>query len=275
MNTSTHLVIAALAALATGPAASAHLGYGGRDFGTLVSGAPAISITNQLFSSAYGWADATDADYGDSHRGRFFRFTLTETTSVSITVERNTNSSATGATGTFLPAISLFAGLGQLSPEAAGHDSAALSVSSRPVGTEGNFRALNDWSLGNDDTYNTPGNPSSGIAIAARLAHFTYIGHAADGTSANYGDAFGINGDGLPDGIITGTFYELPTGNYSLFVGGADYAAQSTQTGPTYPTYGATVTIQTLSQAIPEPASFALLASLLVIAPALASRRRR
>nr|MCU0791870.1 hypothetical protein [Opitutaceae bacterium] len=212
MKSSSYLLAAACAALATAQTASAHLGYGnlvthpttpGRNFGTLVDTTP-ITVTNQTFTSAFGWADATDADYGDSHRGRFFRFTLTETTSVQITVARNSN--GTGPSGTFLPAISLYAGLGQLAPEAAGHDGAALSISSRPLGTEGSFRALTDWSLGNDPTYNTPGDPTSGVAIAARLALFTYIGHIADGTADNYGEAFGTMGDGLADGFVTGSF---------------------------------------------------------------------
>ncbi|MBC8010278.1 MAG: PEP-CTERM sorting domain-containing protein [Burkholderiales bacterium] len=273
MRTARFLLAAALAALATARPASAHLGYGGRNFGPLVSGAPAISITNQTFAGGFGWADATDADQGDSHRGRFFRFTLTETTTVSITVARNANPLATGAPDTFLPAISLYAGLGQLAPEAAGHDSAALSISSRTLGTEGSFRALADWFIGNDPTYNTPGDPSSGVLYAARLAHFAYLGHVADGTSANYGDAFAIQGDGLADGLITGTFYELPAGDYSFFVGGADYDAQLTETG-TLPTYGATVSIQAL-QAIPEPASFATLIGLATLTTIAVRRRKR
>lgn len=269
MKTSTLLLTAALAALATAHTASAHLGYGGRDFGTLVSGAPVSTISNQTVSSAFGWADATDADFGDSHRGRFYRFSLTETTTVVITAERNVL--GTGATGTFLPAISLFAGLGQLSPEAAGHDSAVLSVASRPGGAEGSLLALADWSLGNDDTYNTPGDPLSGIAIAARLANFTYVGHIADGTSTNYGDASGIIGDGEADGFVTGVFADLAPGDYSVFVGGANHAAQSVETGPTYPTYGVTVSVQ----AIPEPSAFALAAGLGALALAANRRRRR
>ena len=235
--------------------ASAHISYSGRNFGTLVVGDPASSINTQTISSAFGWADATDADWGDSHRGRFFRFTLDTAASVMVTVQRNAN--GTGAAGTFLPAISIYSGLAQGSPEALAHDGAALSVASRPAEAEGSFRSLVDWSIGNDPTYVIAGDPGSGILIPARLAHFTYIGHAADGTSDNFGSAPGINGDGNADGFLTATFNDLAAGDYSIFVGGASYAAQLVETGPSYPTYGVDVSIQ----AIPEPSTWALIAA--------------
>ena len=215
-----------------------------------------MTINNQVVSSAFGWADATDADWGDSHRGRFFRFTLTTPASIMISVTRGGSGAQTGVAGTFLPAISLFAGLAQVAPEALAHDSSTLSIASRPGGTEGSFRSLTDWSIGNDDTYNTAGDPTTGVLYAARLANFTYIGHLADGTSANYGNESGIVGDGVFDGSVTATFNDLATGDYSLFVGGANYDAQLTETGSTYPTYAFTATVQ----AVPEPSAWALLA---------------
>jgi hypothetical protein len=108
---------------------------------------------------------------------------------------------------------------------------------------------LGNWSIGNDDTYNT-GGPTSGVLYAARLAYFTYIGHAADGTSANFGNAAGIFGDGTADGYLTATFTGLSAGDYSLWVGGANYGLQTVETGPsTFPTYGVTVT----AALVPEP----------------------
>ncbi|MFM7373765.1 MAG: PEP-CTERM sorting domain-containing protein, partial [Chthoniobacterales bacterium] len=109
----------------------------------------------------------------------------------------------------------------------------------------------------NDDTYNTAGDPSSGVLYAARLASFTYIGHAADGTSANFGLAPGINGDCNANGSVTATFHGLTPGNYSFFVGGASYAAQTAEPGPIFPTYGVNVTVR----AVPEPSAYALLAA--------------
>ncbi len=262
------LLSAAATAVLLGAAqtASAHISYTGRNFGTLVIGNPASSINNQTMSSAFGWADATDSDWGDSHRGRFFRFTLTTTASVMITVQRN--SGGTGAVGTFLPAVSVYSGLAQRAnnegvdqggtfrTEALAHDGAALSVASRPAEAEGSFRSLVDFSIGNDPTYVTAGDAGSGILIPARLANFTYIGHAADGTSDNFGSVPGINGDGNADGFVTATFDELAAGDYSFFVGGANYAAQTAEPGPTYPTYGVNVSVQ----AVPEPSTWALLA---------------
>ena len=250
--------------LTTRPASS-HIGYGGRDFGT---NPVSVTISNQTVSSSFGWADATDTDWGDSHRGRFFRFTLTNTVSVSITVERN--SLGTGANGVFLPAFSLYLGLGHLSPEQGSHDSAALSTNSRPIGTEGSLRALTDWSVGNDPTYVVSGDPESGILYPASLRYFTYIGHAADGTTNNYGDAVGIHGDGNADGYVTYLFENLAAGDYSLFVGGANYAAQGVETGPTYPTYGISTTVSV----IPEPSTWALVVTG-VAATTLLHRRAR
>jgi hypothetical protein len=62
-------------------------------------------------------------------------------------------------------------------------------------------------------------------------------------------------GDGTADGFVTATFSSLAAGDYSLFVGGANYALQTTETGPTYPTYGVNVTVGL----VPEPSTSSLL----------------
>jgi len=272
MNLHWKVVLAAWVVLEiAGTTASAHVGYSGRDFGTLMynsdGSGQTITIASQTVSSGFGWADATDVDWGDSHRGRFFRFTLSRSGDVQITAQRNTL--GTGAAGTFLPAFSLFAGLGQLSPEAGGHDASQLSIENRPAGTEGSLRALGDWSIGNDATYDIAGDPTSGILYAPRLAYFTYVGNAADGTSANYGSATGIFGDGSANGYVTATFSGLAAGDYSLWVGGANYALQSVETGPTlFPTYGVTVS----ASLVPEPSTGSLLIAGVAL---LASARRR
>jgi len=243
MNWITKFILVACTALAiAGTKALAHVGYSGRDFGNLMYNSDGSGKTVTI-SSGFGWADATDTDWGDSHRGRFFRFTLSGSGDVQITAQRN------DLLGTFLPAFSLYSGLGQLSPEQGGHDGSELSIDNRQVGTEGSLRALGNWSIGNDDTYNT-GGPTSGVLYAARLAYFTYIGHAADGASANFGNAAGIFGDGTADGYLTATFTGLSAGDYSLWVGGANYGLQTVETGPsTFPTYGVTVT----AALVPEP----------------------
>lgn len=246
------ILVACTALTIAGNKALAHVGYSGRDFGTLMynsdGSGKTVTIATQTISSGFGWADATDMDWGDSHRGRFFRFTLSGTGDVQITAQRNLL--GTGTTGTLLPAFSLYSGLGQLTPEQGGHDSAEFSIDNRPVGTEGSLRALGNWSIGNDPAYNTAGDPTSGILYAPRLAYFTYIGNAADGNSANYGTAAGIVGDGTADGFVTATFPGLAAGDYSLWVGGANYGLQTVETGPsTFPTYGVTVT----AALVPEP----------------------
>jgi hypothetical protein len=256
--------VASAVLIGAGQNASAHISYTGRNFGTLVIGTPASSINDQTMSSAFGWADATDSDWGDSHRGRFFRFTLSTTASVMVSVQRN--SSGTGTVETFLPGISVYSGLAQRAnnegvdqggtfrTEALAHDGAALSVSARGS-AEGSLQTLANFSIGNDPTYVVAGNQTSGILIPARLASFTYIGHAADGASDNFGNVPGINGDGNADGFVTATFNDLAAGDYSLFIGGANYAAQLTETA-TYPTYGVNVSVQ----AVPEPSTWALIA---------------
>jgi hypothetical protein len=281
MNWITKFILVACTVLEiAGNKALAHISYTGRNFGTLIIGTD-FSNNTQTISSGYGWADATDADWGDSHRFRYFRFTLanplTADQSVRITAERNLL--GTGPNGTFLPAFSLFSGLAQRAnnegvqqgsiyrTEALAHDGAALSSQSLVdqfgsgngsglggSGKEGSFRSQGNWSIGNDPTYNTAGDPASGILIAARLASFTYIGHAADGTSANFGNAAGINGDGVADGFVTASFSSLAAGDYSLFVGGANYALQSTEAS-TLPTYGVNVTVGL----VPEPSTASLI----------------
>ena len=251
--------------ISTGQNASAHISYTGRNFGTLSVGGAAVVIGNQTISSSFGWADATDTDWGDSHRGRFFRFTLNSTASVIITVSRNHAGNQTAGNGTansFLPAVSLYSGLAQRAnnegvqqgatfrTEALAHDGSALSISARGS-AEGSLRTLTNFSIGNDDTYVTSGDPTNGILIPARLASFTYIGHAADGTAANFGNAPGIEGDGTADGFLTATFLDLAPGDYSFFVGGADYASQTVQVG-TFPTYGVFVSAQAIA-ATPAP----------------------
>jgi prepilin-type processing-associated H-X9-DG protein/prepilin-type N-terminal cleavage/methylation domain-containing protein len=261
MNWITKFILVACTVLAiAGNKALAHVGYSGRDFGTLMynfdGSGKTVTIATQTISSGFGWADATDTDWGDSHRGKFFRFTLSGTGDVQITAQRNLL--GTGTTGTLLPAFSLYSGLGQLSPEQGGHDGSKLSTDNRPTGTEGSLRALGNWSIGNDPTYNTAGDPTSGILNAPRLAYFTYIGNAADGNSANYGTAVGIFGDGTADGYLTATFTGLSAGDYSLWVGGANYGLQSFETGPTtFPTYGVTVS----AALVPEPATGSLILS--------------
>jgi len=299
----------------------AHISYSGRDFGTVTTGS---TIAGQAVSSSFGWADATDLNWGDSHRMRAYRFTLAAPTSVTITAQRQNltigtaTGQQTGGHDVLLPAFSLYAGLSHPSSPLA-HDNSTLSVewlrqqfgtsgvaeaytdtngNSRwdpgeaftdvngngvwdsanlgGSGKEGSFNALGDWSIGNSTTTwpTLPAEPRTDS-----LRSFSYVGHAADGTTANYG-TFGtatIGGDGVADGTVSQTFLNLAPGDYSLFVGGAGYAAQATETmtfgatSTSYPSYGVSVTVAP----VPEPAGVALIVAGLAGAGLVAARRRR
>jgi hypothetical protein len=252
----TKLILALQVALFAGTisTASAHIGYTGRNFGTYSGTDLTTTITNQNVSSDYGWADATDANLGDTHKTRAFRFTLTTNAWVTLSFQGLAyTAGANNYTALALPAFSLFRGVAA----AATHDGSAISIAWRDAtygtnATEGSLNALGDWKIGND----------SGTTFAD-LSSFTYIGNAADGSSANYGTPAAsltladgsivsnapINGDGNPDGVVTGSFY-LTAGDYSVFAGGANYSGVNTNTA-----YG----IQGTFTAVPEPSTWGLL----------------
>jgi hypothetical protein len=244
--------VAAIAFLSV-PAAVAHIGYTGRNFGTFSGGEAPVSILNQTVSGAFGWADGTDEDFGDSHRLRAYRFNLAYDATITVEVAATSNGGA--LLGDLLPGLSIYGGLAHTPPSSLDHDTAAVSMlwlSTLPgVAKEGVFRALGDWRVGNDD----------GLTLAD-LSSFSFMGYAVDGTAANFGAAPGLVGDGTADGFLRGTFH-LPAGDYSLFVGGADYAAQIP--GETT-NRGVDVTLTV----VPEPAS----AALAFLAAALTLTRR-
>jgi hypothetical protein len=283
--------LAAAAVLATVFASPvyAHISYTGRNFGTITTSGS--TIAGQAVSSSFGWADATDADWGDSHRFRAYRFTLSSPTSVAITAQRQNlvtgtaSGQQTGNHDVLLPALSLYSGLSHTSSPLA-HDESSLSVEwlittfGTSAGTglggsgkEGSLNALGAWSIGNSltDWPDVPADPRTDS-----LRSFTFVGYAADGSATNFGSTPGLVGDGVADGFVTTTFWNLSPGDYSLFVGGANYAAQSTETatfgaaGTAFPTYGLTVTVAP----VPEPGAFAL-AGIGIVGAAWAGMRRR
>jgi len=229
--------------------AHAHIGYGGRDFGIFSDDLDkTLNISGQTVTSNFGWADGTDTDFGDSHRLRPFRFTLEDPMLIKITIQGG---------GGLLPGFSIYSGLAHLAPAMADHDLAPITLDYLQFlggGKEGAFRALNNWRLGNDD----------GVSFAD-LTTFMFEGYAVDGTAANFGPTPGIVGDGLADGVVSGTFALLP-GNYTLFVGGADYSGTTTTTFP--------VTVGVTNVApVPEPSAALAFAGGLVTLCGL--RRRR
>ncbi len=217
---------------------SAHTTYSGtvRDLGPVngsVSGAISgttldspyfKSINTQTVTGNFGWAAGTEEALGNAHDIKAYRFSLAETGYVTINV-----AGVSGGTGVaaFSPAFSIYSGLFHTGSKA-DYDTATVTTDYLATlgGTQpkrGAFDALNDWKMGNDPIYNTSGVPASGVLTPGSLSALTYFGNAADGTSANYGSASGINGDGVADGLVTGSFW-LPAGDYSLIVGGASIA---------------------------------------------------
>lgn len=241
--------------------ASAHTTYGtvARDLGPSVGSTPGVitgatvdtpyfkTINNQTVTGNYGWAHGTEAAFGDAHDIKAFRFTLAE--AGWATIQATTAARGTGLAG-LLPAFSLYSGLlhtsGGSDYDTAPVTLAYLATLGAPQPRRGAFDALNTWKIGND---------------AGDLSTLTYVGNAADGTSANFGSAAGINGDGLADGTVSGSWW-LPAGDYTLIVGGGDL--NGTDTG----TFGVDVSLTV----IPEPSS-ALLGALAGIG--LVLRRKR
>jgi hypothetical protein len=277
MSRSISLRTPALAALILTPVAQAHIGFtGDRTFnsGAPLTGGFSATVTTRTVSSSFGWADGTDGSWGDSHRNTYFRFFLSDTTTVSVSVARNDVGTQTGTAGLFLPAFSLYR-IGTGTMPGGTHDSAVASVAYLTglfgtgsdglggSGKEGSFNALGDWQIFSD----TP---------TSALGDFRYVGHIADGSSTNYGLASGISDDGSADGFASVSFTNLIAGEYFIVVGGANYDAQNTETpiyGPSsnaYPSYGVSVSVT----AIPEPASTAALASLGVLGFVAARRHR-
>lgn len=233
--------------------AMAHIGYGGRDFGSFTGTAAASNtITNQAATGWHGWVDGTDADWGDSHRLRAFRFTLENEADVKISFKEQVWGTAAGG---IMPGFSVYKGLAHLAPFAADHDFAVGSIAIRDavggVGlTEGSFRALTDWSLTNDDN-----DPAS---------VFTYVGHAYDG-SVDYGTGVIPGGDGLADHMVSKVFH-LTAGDYSIFVGGTDYLNSSAP----FTSLG----IEGMVAVVPEPETYAMLLAGLGLIGFSVSRRR-
>jgi hypothetical protein len=253
--------------------AFAHIGYTNRNLGTftvvgtLVTGSnnsgslvssgssATVTITNQNTGEA-GWANGTDARFGDSHVIRAYRFTLVTPAIVTIEIVGLDYTSGISFSALEHPAFSLFQGLAHLSPAAADHDQSAISQAwlTSLVGAgnyDGAFNALGSWKIGNDDG-----------ATFADLTSFLYVGHAADGTAVNYGPAPGINGDGVADGSVTSTF-SLAAGDYSLFVGGGNSGGISTSS------FGYEVAFTV----VPEPSSLGMIA-LAAMAGWVSLRRR-
>lgn len=242
------------AMILTGSSLKAHISYSAgttRDLGTFsVTGLESAVTKSNTVKSNFGWSSGTDANLGDTHMLRGLRFTLLNSGLVTINVEGLAVGSNTALSN---PGFSLYKGLAHVAPAQLDHDTSDISTdyNNATYGAgnwQGSFNALGDWKIGNDADDLTP----------ASLSSFTYVGNAADGTSALFGTAPGINGDGNADGTLSRSF-ALSAGDYSIFVGGAEYFGSS-NTGPGVVSGSNFAFNTTLSVAvIPEPSTYALM----------------
>lgn len=253
-------VIASAALLLMSGTASAHISYGsgatGRNFGTVVPGAAPITISNQTVTSNFGWADGTDADHGDSHKLRYYRFNVTTPGYFTITFSGSTNGDTRD--GSIKPAFSLYRGLAHVAPitnapGSADYDTSAITTAYRATlgySTEGSFHALKTWRIGGD---NQTG-PVFDFEAADGLSTFTYVTHIADGDSSLFGAAPGVVGDGNADGTVTKSIY-LTAGDYTIAVGGSNYAGQDPTPDATVYGLVGTVSATPFAYATGDPAA--------------------
>ena len=280
----TRLMVAVMAGLFSA-SAFAHVSYSTRDFfANGVQSGNTWTLSNQRVTSDFGWADGADADWGDSHRVRWARFTLTEASTVSITVSAAgfdylSGGNTLAALGDLIPGFSLYGGIAPAAAYEAGdhpdylaHHPGLLSTVSyvtttpaAPLGVrEGAFNASGDFWLSNKLSEVGEANWAS--------VHLTYIGQAVDGAGVDVnGDGIlDIAGDGTANGSVTARF-TLAAGSYSLIAGGANYASQ-------YINYAAGEGQRGFSAAlsvtpVPEPEGWALMLGGLGLVGLIARRR--
>lgn len=254
----TTLKYALLLAGMTSLPAMAHISYTNRDFGTFDgSVATSVTIANQAATGNFGWADGADADWGDSHKVKWFKFTLSNAADVKISVAAKADATGTSIAG-LIPGFSLYKGLAS----AAAYDTSAASLAYRatlgfPV--EGVFNALGNWKAAND----------SGV-----FGELTFVDYAADGSADNFGYGTAAVGDGTyADGYISKTL-TLAAGTYTLGIGGAAYSAQDPLNPNAIKGYGISATVATvITTPVPEPETYALLLAGLGVLGAVARRR--
>jgi hypothetical protein len=263
MNTNTlHKCIIAATMLVAASTASAHVNYSSaRDFGTFSGTDYTKIITGQTLTGNYGWASGTDATGADSHKTRYFVFTLNQAAWVNLNVQGASVTTSKTFSALSNPGFSLYKGWvtaadsHDFSDESVdinnarwgfntGADAGLKQPSAGADHWAGSLSALSDWSIAND---------------SAQVSTFTYIGNAADGTAANYADrggsASGINWDGNANGDVSATFH-LTAGQYAVFIGGAQYFGALNAGADTTGVYGIQAALSVSS--VPEPSTYAL-----------------
>lgn len=159
------LALAALTGFVPTPDAAAHIVY----FDIPSLGTPTVnpdgSTTYALTRSLAGngaWANATDADWGNSHDIPWYSFTVTNPGGALIDLSLAGGIDRVGplvVRGDFAPAFTLYSGL---LPESAHDDNGILPL---PFGKDGAWQALADTTMAND---------------AGEIGTVTYLAHAGE-----------------------------------------------------------------------------------------------
>ena len=170
------VTVAGIIAMASTPQASAHVVY--QD---LMSD-PSVGITNNATSTTYsapwlgfaetnyGWFNAADANWGDSHDGAWTKFQITGSAGayIDLSVFRADPNAipdiyAGVDAGDLTPAFTLYSGV---VPDES-HDPATASLPSQ-IGKEGAWNALGNTTMGND---------------AGEIGTILYLTHAGQGNT--------------------------------------------------------------------------------------------
>lgn len=215
-------------------AAQAHVTY--QDFGSFSGlASSSVTVSNAVATGNYGWADAADADWGDSHKAKWFSFTLQNAATVTLSVAAKADATTTSIDG-FTPAFSLYLGLAPTTVDPdnplvvyKSYDTSTSTQAYRatlPFATEGAWNALSNFQIGND---------------YGDIGTLSYVGHAANDAAASF---------------ISQSF-TLAAGSYSFLVGGADYAAQAPGNPLLTAKYGLSATLDV--SAVPEPETYTLM----------------
>ncbi len=266
MDQKLKFAVAVAVAVASLPA-FAHIGYGGRDFGTVTTGT--WTIANKNVTSNAGWANAADNSavdtlvWGDTHKSAAFTFVLTGTSNVTFSVLANTAyNTGAGNTASLLPGFSIYQGKAAVAPF-------APTQTALPSSADHDFSAASaNWLLGtNPGNANLPFQAYAGVWNAK--GDFKVGGDGDLPGDYSQLSSFSYKGSAFATGNATsasGSFL-LGAGTYSVFVGGNDFSTYGNNNK-----FGFNATLSVA--AVPEPESYAMMLAGLGLMGFVARRRK-